>query len=110
MDTITIDFDDYEELLDKRYGEVYDSWGSELSDKLFPLLKAKLRECPPPPDNSSPNYIIDNFLVNGELIDRKEDFTEDGKYCTYFEEYGGDWNKLLEDALFGDDEVACMRF
>jgi len=109
MNTIEIDFDVYEELLDHRYNEVYDSWGSELSDELYPLLKETLKECPPSPENTDPKNIIDNFLVNGELISR-DDFTEDGQHSYYWQQYNGDWDKLREDALFSNEKAACMRF
>lgn len=107
-DCICIPWDIYEDLLDRRMGEVFDRWGSDAHERLYPKLKELIRECPPKPDFLDPWYIIDNYLVNGEVVDRKG-FTEDGEWQYYWNFYGGDWDKLCEDAVFSDDKAACMN-
>lgn len=56
-----------------------------------------------------PMIFVDNYLVNGEFID-KEEFTADGNYSELYEEYNGNWEKMCEEeAVFYNDEEACLN-
>jgi len=107
-DCICIPWDIYEELLDRRMGEVFDLWGNKDLERLYPKLKELIRECPPAPEYTDPRYIIDNYLVNSEVVDRKG-FTEDGEWMYYWKAYGGSWEDLCDNAVFSDDKAACMN-
>ena len=110
MSDITVPFYIYEQLLDKRHEEMKGCWGNDKTAYLYPILKQYIEDCPPAPEDSDPMAIVDNFLINGECIDKEEEFSEDGEYSCYFKKYNGDWHRLLKDALFGDEKMACMRF
>ena len=53
-----------------------------------------------------PIYLVDNYLINGEFIEREGEFGD----SEWYDVYDGDWNKFCEnEALFYNDEEACLN-
>lgn len=56
-----------------------------------------------------PMTFVDNYLINGEFVE-KEEFTADGNYSELYEEYNGSWEEMCENAaIFYNDEMACLN-
>lgn len=56
-----------------------------------------------------PMTFVDNYLINGEFVE-KEEFTADGNYSELYEEYNGNWEEMCENAaIFYNDEMACLN-
>ena len=107
--TIAISMSTYISLLEKELKEANDRWGNEASIALAPKLIELIEDVGELGQNNDPDYIADNFVVNGEFIS-KDEFTEDGPYAGYFTRYNGDWQALCDDAVVYDENYACMQF
>lgn len=56
-----------------------------------------------------PMTFVDNYLINGEFVE-KEEFTAEGNYSELYEEYNGNWEEMCENAaIFYNDEMACLN-
>ena len=106
--TIEVSMDWYLGKLEEALKEANDKWGDDATIALTPKLLELVADVGPG-INSDPNVIADNFVVNGEFVE-KEEFTKDGYYDGYYEQYNGDWQALCDDALIYDENYACMQF
>lgn len=107
--TIEISMSTYISLLEKELKEANDMWGGEASIALAPKLIELIEDVGALGQNNDPDYIADNFVVNGDFISRAE-FTEEGPYAGTFVKYNGDWQALCDDAVVYDENYACMQF
>ena len=106
--TVTIPMSTYISWLSKELNETNERWGGEESVALAPKLLELIEEVGPG-KNSDPDYIADNFVINGEFVSKKE-FREGGENEWAFNKYNGDWQALCDDALVYDENYACMQF
>ena len=94
MIIVTQDF--VEQALQARYDDVVDTWGDTASKSLWPLfLDLLLLEAVEL--TGTVHEIVDNFLVNGDFVERETDQTEAEweRYCT-------------NNALVYNTEYACL--
>ena len=79
MITVTQDF--VEKALQARYDDVVDTWGDTASKSLWSLFLEYLLEAVEL--TGTVNGIVDNFLVNGDFVERETDQTEAEweRYC-----------------------------
>ena len=101
----------WEEALQQRFDEMKECWGGPEHTALWPKLYERMKEdahegCMSEMDV---NVLVDNFLVNGEIVEREE-FKEGGQWEYYWKKYGGEWNSCCEDAIVYDDNYALLRF
>lgn len=83
--------------LQARYDEVVDTWGSVASISLWPQALELLLESEELAQ--TPSFYVDNYLVNGDFIDREENQTD------------GEWQYYCENnALVYDTKYACLNF
>lgn len=110
--TITISMDTYLKILEKELAEANDRWGKEASKSLTPYLLQLIEDVGGLGQNNDPDYIADNFVVNGEFISKEDDFIpENGGYHNEYEQYNGNWEEFCSDnALVYNDEYCCLRF
>lgn len=102
--TIEISFDIYVEWLNQRFNEVPSGWHSEASDELWKNFVEMLGDCPPSAQHSSPMEIVDNYLVNGDFIEREEFENTPDSYSYY------DWEDVCANALVSNEKYALMQF
>ena len=107
--TIEISMSTYISLLEKELKEANDRWGGEASEALAPKLIELIEDVGALGQNNDPDYIADNFVVNGEFVE-KEGFKEGGEHNYFYKKYNGDWQALCDDALVYDENYACMQF
>ena len=101
----------WEDDLQARFDEMKECWGGDEHVALWPKLLARMVAdasdgCM---EEMDVNVLVDNFLVNGEIVERGE-FTETGNWQYYYTKYSGDWERCCEDAIVYDDKCALMRF
>lgn len=106
--TVEVSMSWYLSLLEKELQKANERWGGEASVALAPRLLELIEEVGPG-KNSDPDYIADNFVVNGEFVE-KEEFKEGGNHDYFYKKYNGDWQALCDDALIYDENYACMQF
>ena len=108
METITISMDAYLDCLQHRFDTCNPDWKREESIALFPALLDLIRDCGVDPEKSAPDYIVDNFLINGDFV-AKSEWKEDRPHS--YEEYDGDWEKFCDDCcLIYNENYACVQF
>ena len=57
----------------------------------------------------TPMVFVDNYLINGEFIERNQ-FNTDGDYSDLYAKYNGDWNEMCDnEAVFYNEEMACLN-
>lgn len=105
---VEIDIEDYIDMLESRWNSVVDTWYSEEVKGLHDELIDLIRDCPPPPQNANPSYIIDNFFINGYFYSKEIMIADEG--LTDEDEINERWEKLCEDALISNDKYLCRRF
>lgn len=106
MRYIQISTDYYLDLLRDRFEVCKDrGWVGDAAEALFDQMLDLIDEVGVAPENSDPSYVVDNYCVNGEFISR-EDFEENLDWYSSYE----DWDEVRDNALFSNDEYACMRF
>ena len=103
--TVQIDIEDYMELLDDRLTQAEEWWGSTgLHDELLNFM-----ELQDGTEVESPKVVADNFVVNGEFVE-KDEFSENGNYSRLYEKYNGSWEDLCEnEGIIYNDEVCCIN-
>lgn len=105
--------------LESRHEAVKELWGNEASAALWEQALSLFEECGLG-KCSSPSEYVDNYLINGEFVNR---FNISKNDCNY---YGiefdlseddeiiindGEWNQFCQDnALIYNDEYACLQF
>lgn len=106
MQFVEILMDDYIQLLEERF-EVCEArgWVGDAQRELFPQVLDLISEVGVDPEKSSPSYVVDNYCVNGEFISR-EDFEENPDWYSSYD----DWDDVRDNALFSNDDYACMQF
>ena len=86
-----------EAALQARYEAVVGIWGSDAAIALWPQALELLLESEEL--KQTPSYYVDNYLVNGDFIDREENQTD------------AEWQKYCENnALIYNTEYACLNF
>lgn len=85
---VKISVDMYADMLEARFCEAQNLWGSEKTKALWGDVKDLILENAPymDPDNTNPSYIVDNYVVNSEIVSR-EDWENDDYYITGKEKY-----------------------
>lgn len=106
---VQIDIVDYLDMVDKELKEAINAWGGPshwaLKDKLLDLLESWDGG-----DVPSPSVVSDNWVVNGEIIEREEDFTPNGQASDFYEQYNGNWDEFCEnEGQIWDDKYCCVR-
>ena len=104
--------------LQARYDDVKELWGCDASASLWDQALQLVEECGMGENVTSPSIFVDNYLVNGDFVSRK-----DLKDCEYIDvvitcddELGDyisdeDWDKYCQDnALIYNSEYACIQF
>lgn len=101
---VKIDIEDYLNLLSDRAKEI----GRQIpmEEEFFNYI----RDFGEDTDFGSPSYVVDNYCINGEFVERETGFTADGDYSNKFKEYNGDWNEFCSnEAVFYNEEEACLN-
>ena len=107
----------WEDAMEKRFSEAYKWWGIRADKIVWPILFDQLKTLAHAGclDKMDPEWIVDNYLVNGEIV-VKSNFKENGYWDYYWRKYNGDWKKLCEDAIVHaddpkeNDSYALMRY
>jgi hypothetical protein len=105
---LNLEIDDYIELLKDRYESAPADWkargGRLLIDELYEYMENY--------DGGKveiPSIVIDNFLINGDIVEKSE-FTADGEASNKFEKYNGNWDEFCEEeAVIYNDNAACTN-
>ena len=109
--------DTWETAMEARFAEAWEWWGTKADRVVWPVHLAHLRELARNGQlaEMDPKVIVDNFLVNGEMVERSE-FREGGEWDSYWKKYDGARERLCEDALahaddpIDGDSYAIMRY
>ena len=109
--------DTWETAMEKRFAEAWEWWGNRADQVVWPVHFAHLKELARDGQltEMDPKMIVDNFLVNGEMVEKSE-FREGGEWDYYWKKYDGDWGRFCEDALdhaddpIDGDSYAIMRY
>lgn len=104
--------------LQARYDDVKGLWGCDASAALWEQALQLVEECGLGDNITSPSTFADNYLINGEFVDRKDlvDCNYRGIVVTNCDDEGEfisdeDWDKYCQDnALIYNDEYACIQF
>lgn len=99
--TVEMDSSDYMDLLRDRAKEI----GRELimEDELEQYIEGIGSI------DITPMVFVDNYLINGEFIERNQ-FSTDGDYSDLYAKYNGDWNEMCDnEAVFYNEEMACLN-
>lgn len=109
--------------LESRYEDVKDKWGNEASEELWEQALQLVEECGLGNNINSPSVYVDNYLINGEFVDRnsfyKSDCTrygieldedQENNPSSYIELTDDQWELVTEDALIYNDDFACLQF
>lgn len=105
---LNLEIEDYIELLKDRYESAPADWktrgGKLLINELYEYMENY--------DGGKveiPSIVIDNFLINGDIVERTE-FTADGEASNKFEKYNGNWEEFCEEeAVIYNDNAACTN-
>lgn len=120
MTTIEIDVEEYIEMLEARRKYVTSNYGwGDMPDCLWDYAMDVFRDCGVDPKKSSPKYIVDNMLVNGDYGEFEEHCDWKwhngyrdpitGKFMSR-DDYKEQWVSEHEDDMFyinADEEVWC---
>lgn len=100
--------------LQSRYNDVKDLWGNKASQQLWEQVLDMVEACGIGDNVTSPSEFVDNYLVNGGFVSKKDD-------AHWW--LGGDSEELSEDeisekwleycennACLYDAEYACLSF
>ena len=105
--------------LEARYEEVKGNWGNDASESLWEQALSLVDECGLS-NCSSPSAYVDNYLINGEFVNRFN--TSENDCSSYAIEFDlnddneiiindGEWDQFCQDnALIYNDEYACLQF
>lgn len=105
---LNLEIDDYIGLLKDRYESAPADWKTRgcrlLINELYEYMEnydgGKVE---------SPSIVIDNFLINGDIVEKTE-FTADGEASNKFEKYNGNWEEFCEEeAVIYNDNAACTN-
>ena len=102
--TVSIPMSDYIELLEERFKTAPQDWHSEAADSLWPQY-IELIEDAGPGQNAAPSYVVDNYLINGEFISKK-DWAE--SYPESYKEYQGNWEQFCQDMAIIYNELYTL--
>lgn len=105
--TVQIDMEDYIDALENRLKIAHERWGGypELDEQFLDLIRESYDGQKVP----SVSAVVDNYVVNGEYVN-KEDFTPEGNYSSLYEQYNGDWQELCQnEGVLYNDDVCCIR-
>ena len=105
MKTVKISMDLYLQLVKDRLDIAQERWGNDASKSLMPQFLELVEAMEGEFENNDPDYVVDNFVINGEFVDRKE--FEAGNY--YSEKYDT-WSDLCDNAVAYNDNYACINF
>ena len=104
--------------LESRYEDVKELWGNEASAALWEQALRLIEDCGLA--CSSPSEYVDNYLINGEFVNRfnisKNDCNSYGIEFDLSEDdeiiiNDGEWCQFCQDnALIYNDEYACLQF
>lgn len=107
--------------LESRYEDVKDLWGCKASQELWEKALDLVRECGF--SCSSASEYVDNYLINGEFVDRNSfyksdcasygielDEDQENNPSSYIELTDDQWELVTEDALIYNDDYACLQF
>lgn len=105
---LNLEIEDYIELLKDRYESAPADWktrgGKLLINELYEYMENY--------DGGKveiPSIVIDNFLINGDIVERTE-FTADGEASNKFEKYNGNWEEFCEEeTVIYNDNAACTN-
>lgn len=109
--------------LESRYEDVKELWGCKASHELWGQALQLVEECGLGGNINSPSVYVDNYLINGEFVERNNFYKSD---CTRYgieldEDQENDpsscieltdeqWELVTEDALIYNDDYACLQF
>ena len=109
--------------LESRYEDVKELWGCKASHELWEQALQLVEECGLGSNITSPSVYVDNYLINGEFVDRnsfyKSDCTsygielnedQENDSSSYIELTDEQWELVTEDALIYNDDYACLQF
>lgn len=103
--SVSIPMSVYIDLLSNRFKEMGNHAGEEAL-ALWPRFLDLIEETGPG-DNTSPSYVVDNYLINGEFVSKNAWSNE---YPTRYQEYQGNWQQFCEnEAIIYDDNYACLN-
>ena len=100
--------------LQSRYDDVAGLWGCEASHKLWYKVLEMVEACGLVDNITSPSEFVDNYLVNGEFVGKKDDANRWlGGNSEEFSQYeiSEKWLEYCENnACLYNDEYACLSF
>ena len=105
--------------LQARYDEVKELWGCDASAALWGQALQSVEECGLGENVTSPSIYVDNYLVNGEFVSKKNDVAywisetsySDTNYEACEDTFNTAWDEYCQDnALIYNDEHACIQF
>ena len=110
--------------LQSRYDNVKELWGGEAAHQLWEQALAMVEECGIGDNVTSPSIFVDNYLINGEFVSKKDDLQywldceyddlsdDDKEYYECEDEYIEQrWQEYCsENAMLYNYEYACLSF
>lgn len=108
MKTITISMDAYLDMLQNRFDTCPEDWHGVAKDALFQQLLEMIEDDGVYLDNADPAFVVDNYLINGEFVEREE---WEKTYPEMYKRYDGDWDEFCNDeTILHNDDYACIQF
>ena len=122
--TFEVSVDFIIDALQSRYDNVKDIWGGNAANGLWEQALSMVEECGIGDNVTSPSIFVDNYLINGEFVSKKDDkqfwldceyddLSEDDKefYECEAEYIEQKWQEYCsENAMLYNDEYACLSF
>ena len=105
--------------LQARYDNVKDLLGCDASASLWDQALQLVEDCGLGENVTSPSIYVDNYLVNGEFVSKKNDVAywisetsySDTNYEACEDTFNTAWNEYCQDnALIYNGEYACIQF
>ena len=106
MKTQIIPMDIYIDMLDDRFGQAQEWWGTPKTKALWGEYLELIKRVGIAPNDSDPKVVVDNYVVNSEIVSR-EDFKE-GRfpaYCTECQTF----EDLCKKAIIHNKDYAMMQ-
>ena len=111
--TINVSIEFIIDALQARYDEVKELWGCDASEALWEQALQLVEECGLGENVTSPNFFVDNYLINGEFVSKAADVEQwlDDNCPNSENDLDEAWQEYCQDnALIYNNEYACIQF
>ena len=100
--------------LQSRYDNVKELWGGEAANQLWVEALLMVEECGLGDNVTSPSIFVDNYLINGEFVSKKDDKSQwlgCGSEELSQDEIDEEWLEYCQNnACLYNDDYACLSF